>query len=281
MDRTGLKVISASRRIDMVAGEPERLVQILRAKCPPARVHSLVLWTKNASNVLNHASLTAELERYDQLYLQYSITGLGGTVLEPMVPSMNVALSHLAPLIRFLKNPRRLRIRFDPIVHFRLPNDEVVCNLPLFAEIAKKASKLGVRDVSTSWVIRYPKVDSRLRQKGIFSLEVSQEQLLDEANWMQRIAGEYGLQLHGCCVPQWPTSRCIDGYLLNELHPKGYRASVKRAKGQRALCGCTESWDIGWYNPCFHGCVYCYGNPKPVAPERSKGASESEGTQVE
>lgn len=47
-----------------------------------------------------------------------------------------------------------------------------------------------------------------------------------------------------------------------EYKPDGYRLTNEQLKdkGQRMLCGCMLSKDIGAYNSCSHYCVYCYAN---------------------
>ncbi|MDZ7270296.1 MAG: DUF1848 domain-containing protein [candidate division KSB1 bacterium] len=259
-----MKVISASRRVDMVAGYPDELAHILETRFPPDQVHTVVIWTKNAANLLHHRRLRAVLSTFEQLYVHYSITGMGGTFLEPGIPPTDATLAHLPGVIALAGNPERVRLRFDPIVHLRLPNGRRYTNLPLLHDIVERCSALGIRDVSVSWMQLYNKVRTRLLRAGVEPEEVDLATWQGEAQEVLQVAGQHGMRVHGCCVPGWPRSRCIDGELLNRLHPRGMQCSTRRAKGQRPLCGCTESIDIGWYKGCVGGCLYCYANPMQV-----------------
>lgn len=98
-------------------------------------------------------------------------------------------------------------------------------------------------------------------------------------------------------------NRCIDGDLMERLFPEDkelvyYLRTGKlpqpnlfggipeippdrkdlKDKGQRKVCGCMISKDIGMYNTCRHFCVYCYANTNKeiVIKNKERHNDESE-----
>ena len=253
-------VISASRRTDLVGCYPEALVERLQ-EYPPQGVHSLVIWTKNPRNMIVEGALKNTLERYRQIYIHLTITGMGGGEFEPMIPPWGEAVGMIGPLIDLVGDPRRISWRFDPILEIE-GDGQRYSNFDLFPSLAEAIALFGIRSCRISWVSPYKKVVARLARKGWHLAGRTIQERNDEANTLIQIARKYGMSLFFCCMEGLPTSRCIDGELLSEIHPEGQRCSTKKAKGQRPLCGCTESLDIGWYSQrCQHGCLYCYAIP--------------------
>lgn len=261
MQSTQLKVISASRRIDMLGFFPEKFIEILESRCLPLQTHSIVIWSKDPRNLLRHAQLKRLLEKYSHLFLHLTISGMGESFLEPNIPCLDETLSILPDIVNFLQDPRRLRIRFDPIVHMKLPDGSIYSNLNHFEKVTTAAKNIGVPAVTLSWMESYPKVVKRLRKHRIEPIQISDEQWQSDCQLIAQQAKIIGIEVLGCCVSGMAGSQCIDGQLLTELHPSHLPASQQKAKGQRPLCGCTESWDIGWYNFCPGGCLYCYARP--------------------
>jgi hypothetical protein len=253
-------ILSASRRTDLVGCYPDVLIEQLK-KYPPDAVHTIVIWTKNPAPMLE-GELTRVLSHYAQLFVHLTITGLGGTVLEPRIPPWQDVAALLPRMVKLVKSPQRIAWRFDPIMEI-CDSQATYSNLPLFDSLAERISPLGIPTCRVSWVSPYRKVLRRLENRGFRLRMASQEEKERQALELQRKAEGFGFEVHYCCVEGFPRSRCIDGKLLSGLHPEALPCSQKKAKGQRKLCGCTESLDIGWYSQkCGHGCLYCYAEPQ-------------------
>ena len=76
--------------------------------------------------------------------------------------------------------------------------------------------------------------------------------------------GKHGLIAFACCEKAdlslfgIDKSSCIDRVFIEEAI--GCRLDINKDKNQREGCGCYESIDIGSYDNCPSGCVYCYAN---------------------
>ena len=49
---------------------------------------------------------------------------------------------------------------------------------------------------------------------------------------------------------------CVDNRLIERI--VGYPITARKDKNQRDICRCVESIDIGTYESCLNGCIYCY-----------------------
>ncbi len=275
-------VVSASRRTEVVALRPQWLIQALERF--PHRfkkdIHSVVLWTKDPTNIVEHPGLRQTLSKYN-LLVHFTITGLGGTRVEPTVPQLDVLLGRLPRLVEFLGDPRRLRWRFDPIVTLRKENNSLWSSTEYFENLAEKMVNVGVNNCYFSFCRIYQRKFTlrKLEAAGIHVVEPDLKTRLETVEKMKKITQPLRLILYHCDEPLLANvsgveaARCIDARLLTELHLLHFPADSNQDKTMaqfRQACYCTESRGIGGYLPCSYGCAYCYAEAAVPSPDKLK-----------
>ncbi len=259
------KVISASRRVDLLTFYSDFMVKRLE-EIGTENIHTLVIWTKNPQNMLAHPKLKEVLKKLNQIYVLLTITGLGGTALEPHAPTKDQVFKQLPRIIDLLGSSQRLAVRYDPLIDVIYQEKIRISNLDinLFEKILSQAHILGIKRVIVSYVTLYQKVEKRLKQNGFKVVDHRIEEIVDFIkNQMIPRTEKLGMELSTCVLPDLTTKGCIDGKILSELHPSQEPCSKAKDRGQRENCHCTKSTDIGQWFACYHNCLYCYGNPTP------------------
>lgn len=230
----------------------------------PEDVHTIVLWSKDFSRLLaDEAGLREALAAYDQLFCHLTVTGLGAKTLEPSVRPWTAVLQQVPELMELVDHPRRLTVRFDPILHW-WENGELRTNFPIGGRLLERCATYGIQTVRISFATLYGKVR---RRKGWNWYDPPQVERLRMVEELVSFAEPLGITIYACSDRSLQEagalpSKCVDGELLSELHPRRLPAPTGKDSGQRADCGCTPSVDIGSYiMRCPNGCRYCYANP--------------------
>jgi hypothetical protein len=236
----------------------------------PEDVTCFVFWSKDFTPFLPH------LETLDRLgyrfYFNYTVTGLP-SVFESHV-DRSAALATLKRLSRQY-SPPHVNWRFDPIVFSDISDGEFY--LSVFEELAAELEGL-VERCYFSFVTEYGKVRRNFAHlqetAGVKVLQRSQDEKVELASQLAAIAERHGIRMYSCCGDYLVgetirKGHCIDGAVIEQLFfPDGLEY---KAKPTREECGCTESADIGTYDTCPHGCVYCYANADKCTADRAFG----------
>jgi DNA repair photolyase len=194
----------------------------------------------------------------EQVILHATITGYGGSFLEPNVRDPSEVLSEV-PV-----HPKVV-IRIDPIV----PLPEFVSQSE---RVYQKAKELGHERVRVSILDLYPHVLKRLEKFSALSYELKQiyswdlsHSLGDDRDYMhhcdlqlrRRILARFqGAEV--CCEPGLRCSGCVS---LRDLKVLGIdpKEAAKPEELQRKFCSCLEKTEIGRLkDPCAFGCLYCF-----------------------
>lgn len=231
--------------------------QIIRVSLDQQDVDGIVFWTKNIAPFLSH--LREVRGRGFPFVIQYTINGYPRE-LEYSVVNADRSVQHLRRVSEEY-GPRVCVWRYDTIVissltpaDFHLRNFESLC----------RALEGATDEVVISFAHLYKKTLSNMnwaaREFGFTWEDPAPDVKRDVAMQLVEIAKAHGMQLSVCAqrdfvVPGAVDARCVDAGRLEELGGRPIKADLR---GGRKECGCFASRDIGEYDTCPHGCVYCY-----------------------
>lgn len=265
-------ILSASRRTDLPGWHAEALATRLDTaldRLGPGGCYGLVYWTRFPG-----ALLRPPLGRFLEpgvlrvVAVNLTVTGLGGTPLEPRAPEVLEALAPLPELVARLGDPARLRWRFDPL----LPDPDL---FDRFSRLADVFARLAVPTCTLSFPAERSlrgALGPRYRRYGVpqwpgFAEDPDRSAQRDALQCLAERAASRGLSLLACSQP-WVSSlceavrpaQCVPLEVLAAAHPPGAPGPGGKDGTQRKACRCPPSEDLGDYrrDACLTGCAYCY-----------------------
>jgi len=223
----------------------------------PEDVDAYVFWTRNADPFL--PVLHNAIANQHPFYFQFTVTAYP-RLIETSVISSEDSISQMTSIANNF-GPHAVVWRYDPIfvsdltpLNFHLEN---------FTKLARQLEHV-VNEVVVSFTQPYAKTKrnlARLEQKTPINFqnppnEIKQSFLME----LQKIAASSGIRMTLCTQPNQMTERltgaaCID---KNRIAAIGGENIDPKLQGNREGCLCIASRDIGMYDTCAHGCVYCY-----------------------
>ena len=229
--------------------------KMLRVSLGPQDLTAIVFWSKN------YAPLLPRLEAIEQSTknLFFHVTITANRELELNVPDHREVIRDYRYLAKRY-GAERLVWRYDPIcitdkLSFAVHEER-------FVQCAEQLKGSAVRCI-ISFVQPYKRALSNLRtytDHTLVDLPLGIKQ--EYAERLAARAEQYGISLFACCNDYLLSEKikkasCIDGARLSAL----FNVAVDmRPAATRTECACTRSIDIGAYDTCAHGCVYCYAN---------------------
>jgi len=261
-------ILSASRRTDIPAFHSDWLIERIKERCvnvknplnqsqiskislEPDEVDCIVFWSKNPKPMLDKLHLFNEYI----FYFQFTLNPYDNDI-EINLPPKSEIINTFKKLSNIV-SPQRVIWRYDPV----LLNAKytISYHIDKFNDMAYQL-KGYTEKVIFSYIDFYKKCAENMKSNGITEIIIEDKLLLAEN--FSKSAIENKLLISTCAedidLSQYNIehAKCIDDELISKLTERDL--SIKKDKNQRLECGCVTSRDIGEYNTCSNGCVYCY-----------------------
>ena len=230
----------------------------------PENVAAFVFWSKNYAPLLLH--FDELIRRGYHFYCHFTITGLPKSIETNVIPT-NMAIAQFKEIAQRL-SPEHVQWRFDPIVITEATG--LNFHRETFEHIASALAGSTYR-CYTSFMNPYGKALKNFKQAGISVDNLPDEQKALFAASLGEEAEKHGMTLYACSNNllvggKVQKASCIDAKILQKITPHPIPIKIAPTRPQ---CACIKSIDIGAYDTCPHGCLYCYANTnKSVALKR-------------
>jgi len=254
--------------------------RLRRCSLAPQDVDVIVFWSKNPLPLVQHLG---ELDqRGYRCYFQFTLNDYP-LALEPGVPGLAARLDTFRNLADRL-GPGQVLWRYDPIIVSSATPPGY--HLERVDQIASVLAGYTQR-LTLSFLDFYGMTAARLSRlsqaTGIAFTDITgpahRTELLALARGMKDTAERHGLAVFTCAEAVdlaeagIHPGACIDGTFIRETF--GIEVVGRKDRGQRPLCLCTESIDVGAYRTCRHQCPYCYATPASASTQRSHDPSSA------
>lgn len=245
--------------------------QVYSIDLTPAACDGFLFWTKNAGPFRDALAETAE--RGFPFVVQYTITAYP-RALETSVIRPEHAIGQMRDLAAAY-GPDALVWRYDPVLFTSLtPPDWHRRNFADLAAALEGTCDEVVFSVATIYRKTKRNTDAAAREHGFVWWDppaAEKTELLDD---LAATAEAHGFAPKLCAQPELlpdplftrlGPAACIDADRLSRVAGHAIHA---RTTGGRPGCRCAQSKDIGAYDTCPHGCVYCYAVQRPAIAKR-------------
>ncbi len=231
---------------------PFNTSSVVRYKISPSAVDGIIFTTKNPRPMISTLSCISSYNPY----FFVTITPYESDI-EPNVPHYADAASSLISLSAIV-GKNALCWRYDPVLITE--KYSISYHIKVFTELCKILEN-SVSSCTLSFVQLYDKTKRNF--PGI--REVHMDEKIELLSHIVPAALKYGIRVKTCAVPDELTIEGLqkEGCITRSVFESFTGIRVPRMSGgaKRKNCLCDlPTRDIGEYNSCLHGCLYCYAN---------------------
>ena len=233
-----------------------------------ANARFVVFWSKNPIPLIPYLPILKE--KGIGFYIQFTLNDYDAEKLEPGVPKLAGRIDTFKKIVDEY-GLGSVVWRFDPLILTDKISQELLLHrISVIAELLKGYTEKLV--FSFADIASYRSVARNLSAAGVNYREWNAETMQTFAHQLADMRLPFCLASCAEAIDLEEFgiehNRCIDPTLIARRSPYDaeLQSFLQRAKpdsGQRKLCGCILSKDIGAYNTCPHLCRYCYANYSP------------------